>query len=99
VFFCGVQFIALGRFEEAATELGTALEIDPVSLIVATVAGWPRYFARRYDQAIAVYRKVLENAPSRPSNKRRLSSLVPGFRQRSRGRMRWQAIRTMHASA
>jgi adenylate cyclase len=55
---------ALGRFDEALTEIRTALELDPLSLAVNTGVGHVLYLARRYDEAIAQYRRTLELDPS-----------------------------------
>ena len=54
----------LGRHEEAV-ELGKrARQLDPLSITIAVSAGRRLYFARRYDEAIAVYRNVLRWSPN-----------------------------------
>jgi len=57
-------FVAKGQIKEAVTEVNRAQELDPLSLIIKTQAGWMLYFARRYDEAIAQYQRVLEIAPN-----------------------------------
>jgi TolB-like protein/DNA-binding winged helix-turn-helix (wHTH) protein/Flp pilus assembly protein TadD len=49
-----------GRLEEAAAEIGSARELDPLSLIINTDLGWVHYLARRYGQAIEQLLKTLE---------------------------------------
>jgi TolB-like protein/Tfp pilus assembly protein PilF len=48
-----------GRTDEGLAHLRRAEELDPLALIIPSVAGWGLYNARRYDEAIAVFRKVL----------------------------------------
>ncbi len=55
--------VALGRLEEAIAATERAKELDPLSLIINTHAGWVLYFARRYDQAIEQCKKALELDP------------------------------------
>jgi tetratricopeptide (TPR) repeat protein len=50
----------MGRHAEALREAEAARALDPLSLIVQTWVGLRHYFARRYDEAIAEYRKALE---------------------------------------
>ncbi|HTZ98152.1 MAG TPA: winged helix-turn-helix domain-containing protein [Terriglobales bacterium] len=50
----------MGRFEEAFSESEQARKLDPLSLIVASDRGAVLYRARRYDDAIAQFRSVLE---------------------------------------
>ena len=56
----GIFLAQMRRFREATTEFGRAQESDPLSLAIATDAGWSLYFERRYDEAIGQYRKALE---------------------------------------
>jgi serine/threonine protein kinase/Tfp pilus assembly protein PilF len=51
------------RFEDALTEFDRALEIDPLSLIINAVRGWPFVYAHEYDKAIEQYKKTLEMDP------------------------------------
>lgn len=56
----GFNLTLLGRTEEARREFQHAQQHDPTSRIAATVAGFPFYAARQYDQAIAQFRKALD---------------------------------------
>lgn len=60
----GLDLAALGRFDEAVTQVRRAQELDPLSLIVDTDVGRILYLSRHYDQAIEAYRKVLELDPN-----------------------------------
>jgi serine/threonine-protein kinase len=51
---------AMGRLNEAKSELTQAKELDPLSLIIGTNLGWLSYFARQYDRAIEQYQKTIE---------------------------------------
>jgi eukaryotic-like serine/threonine-protein kinase len=51
---------ALGKLDEAISEMMEAKELDPLSLIINTNLGWVLYFARRYDEAIKQIHKALE---------------------------------------
>ena len=55
-----VYFAALGRFDEAISEVKRALELDPLSLIINSDLGRTYYFARRYDEAVEQLHKTLE---------------------------------------
>jgi tetratricopeptide (TPR) repeat protein len=48
-----------GRTEEGIAHLSRAQEIDPLSLIIRSVAGWTFYNARQYDQAVELFQKTL----------------------------------------
>ncbi|HKS74581.1 MAG TPA: tetratricopeptide repeat protein [Terriglobales bacterium] len=56
-----------GRFDDALVEIARARQLDPLSLAVADDEGNILYFARRYDQAIAQFRSVLEMQPHFPA--------------------------------
>jgi tetratricopeptide (TPR) repeat protein len=61
-FYC--QYLdAVGRPDEAITEINRALELDPPSLMLGAELGWSYYNSRRYDQAITVCRNTLEKDP------------------------------------
>jgi serine/threonine-protein kinase len=51
---------ARGRVDDALEQVRKATDLDPLSLIIATHAGWPHYFARNYEAAIRCFRKALE---------------------------------------
>ena len=55
---------AMGRRDEALAQMKRALELDPLSLIINTLAGWVYYRARNYDQAIAELQRTLEMDPN-----------------------------------
>ena len=50
---------SLGRFDEAIEESQKAQELDPLSPIINATVGQCFYFARRYDEAIKLYRRML----------------------------------------
>jgi tetratricopeptide (TPR) repeat protein len=54
---------AMGRFDEALAEIGTAQELDPLSLAINTGVGHVLYLSRRFDEAIAQYNKAVELDP------------------------------------
>ncbi len=51
---------ALGRVEEAQSEMRRAQELDPLSLIIGCAYGRVLHFARRYADAIEQFRRTLE---------------------------------------
>ncbi|MGH7731068.1 MAG: protein kinase domain-containing protein [Candidatus Eiseniibacteriota bacterium] len=53
----------MGRLGEAFVEIEHAVELDPLSAVVGTSHGDTFYYARRYDEAIARYRRTLELDP------------------------------------
>jgi TolB-like protein/Flp pilus assembly protein TadD len=55
---------ALGRHDEAISEMERAWELDPLSPMISTDVAWSLSYARQYDQAIEQYRMVLEREPS-----------------------------------
>jgi adenylate cyclase len=55
---------AMGRLDEALTEIHRALELDPLSLSINTAVGHVLYLSRQYDPAIAQYQKALELDPN-----------------------------------
>ena len=54
---------AMGRFDEALTEIRRAKEIDPLSLVINAGEVWVLYYARRYDEAIDQGHKLMELDP------------------------------------
>jgi tetratricopeptide (TPR) repeat protein len=52
-----------GRTDEALKEITLAQQLDPLSLIINTRLGITLYYARRYDEAMAAFRKTLEFNP------------------------------------
>jgi len=57
---------ALGRFDEAISEIGRALKVDPLSPIINNSLGRTLYYARRYPEAIKQFQKALELEPGFP---------------------------------
>jgi class 3 adenylate cyclase/TolB-like protein/Tfp pilus assembly protein PilF len=55
---------AMGRFDDALSEMRLALELDPVSMAVNTGMGHVLYLARQFDAAIDQYRRALAIDPS-----------------------------------
>jgi serine/threonine protein kinase/tetratricopeptide (TPR) repeat protein len=54
----------LGRFDEAATELKKAQDLDPLSLLINTNVGRQLYFSRQYEPAVKQFRKTLDMDPN-----------------------------------
>jgi adenylate cyclase len=55
---------AMGRFDEALTEIEKARELDPLSLAINTGVGHVLYLSGQYDRAIEEYKRVVEMDPS-----------------------------------
>jgi tetratricopeptide (TPR) repeat protein len=55
---------AMGRPDEALTEIRNAEALDPVSLITNTNEGWILFCARQYDQAIQKLQGTIEMDPN-----------------------------------
>lgn len=55
--------VARRRFNEALQEVNAARDLDPLSPIIATQVGWMFHHMGRLDEAIAQYRKVLQDNP------------------------------------
>lgn len=58
--YYGNYLCVMERFAEAIAEFDKACELDPLSLIMNTGAGWTLYFARRYEEALESLRKTLQ---------------------------------------
>ena len=54
----------LGRFDAALVQVRAARELDPLSAPTHAAEGITLYLARRYAEAIVVYRRLLEIVPS-----------------------------------
>jgi tetratricopeptide (TPR) repeat protein len=61
-----------GRMNEAFDEIKRAQQIDPLSLIINTDVGEVLFYARRYPEAIAQYKEVLQMDAEFSSAHRRL---------------------------
>jgi len=57
---------AIGRADEAITEMRRALELDPLSRIYTAWLGWEYWWAGRYEEGIDAARKSLELASDFP---------------------------------
>lgn len=60
----GLFLGAQGKANESLAEAARALEFDPVSTSSGCLKARLLYYARRYDQAIDLYRKTLETDPT-----------------------------------
>ena len=58
-----VYLTAMGREQEARTEIGMARELDPLSLAINTDVGFELYYSGNYDQAIEQLQFVLDLNP------------------------------------
>jgi serine/threonine-protein kinase len=52
--------LATGQFEAAIAEGKRAIELDPLSLIASADLAWEYLVARRYDESVRQFRKMLE---------------------------------------
>jgi len=59
----GYLLSGLGRPEEALGEMRLALELDPLSLITLSVGGAAHFYAKRYEEAVALHRRILDIDP------------------------------------
>jgi TolB-like protein len=55
---------SMGRHAEADREIRTAIDLDPVSSVLLSAAGYVHYFAGQYDTAIQECQMVLQHDPS-----------------------------------
>jgi TolB-like protein/Tfp pilus assembly protein PilF len=55
-----IYLSAMGRHDEAMTEIDQATRLDPVSAIIRASRGWVQYHRRQYDEAIVESRKALD---------------------------------------
>jgi serine/threonine protein kinase/tetratricopeptide (TPR) repeat protein len=58
-----IYLMARTRFEDAFLEIERAKELDPLSPIIKTAAGWIRCCARQYDRALEEVRGALDMDP------------------------------------
>jgi TolB-like protein/tetratricopeptide (TPR) repeat protein len=64
-FWLGSDFLAvLGRLEEAAEQMEIAVNLDPLSSIIHECRGFVYLLKRDYDEAIRLYREILEFDPA-----------------------------------
>ncbi|HYC26987.1 MAG TPA: adenylate/guanylate cyclase domain-containing protein [Nitrososphaerales archaeon] len=55
---------AMGRFDEALSEIRKAQDLDPLNLAINTGVGHVLYLSKQYDRAIEEYSKAVELDPS-----------------------------------
>jgi adenylate cyclase len=55
---------AMGRFEEALSEVAKAQELDPLNLSINTGVGHVLYLSRQFDKAIEQYKRTVDLDPS-----------------------------------
>ena len=60
----GYFLSAVGRFDEAMSQMRIAQELDPLSIEKIAGVGEVLYLERRYDEAVEQYRKALELDPN-----------------------------------
>ena len=58
-YWFGIFLAVIGFFDRAHVLLKRAQERDPLSLVIPAVQGWTYFFARRFEEAIPYYRRVL----------------------------------------
>ncbi len=61
-----VWLVWMGRTDEAIKEIETALELDPVSLVMKKDESEPYYFSRQYEKAIEILQNTIEMDPNFP---------------------------------
>jgi len=55
---------AMGRFDEALSEIEKAQDLDPLSLAISTGVGHVLYLSRQYDEAIEQYQRAVDLDPN-----------------------------------
>jgi TolB-like protein len=63
-YWYGVYLSVIGSFEKSWRMLDRAEELDPLSLLIPSVKGWVRVFARKPEEAVPFCRRVLEINPN-----------------------------------
>lgn len=59
----GFHLLMEGRFDEALQRMLTARQLDPLSPSIMQSLGWCYYQMRRFDDALAIHRSMLEAVP------------------------------------
>jgi serine/threonine-protein kinase len=60
----GISLACIGRCDEAISEAGKALELDPLSLLVSLQVGWVYLLCDRLDDVLKLDRNILEREPN-----------------------------------
>ena len=55
----GMLLTVQERFDESVAEFEKAIRLDPLSLIIKTISGYPFYYSHRFDQAAERFREVI----------------------------------------
>jgi tetratricopeptide (TPR) repeat protein len=84
-----------GRFDEATTQMDLALQLDPTSLTVNVGRGRLYFYMRRYEQAMRVFQKLIEQEPNDLSLQQ---SLISIYEQRRMYPMAVETLLKMQAS-
>ncbi len=59
--------VALGRFDQGITLARRSVEINPISAQALSTLGFALWYGGRLDEAISIYRKILEIIPQYPT--------------------------------
>ena len=62
-YWYGAYLGVIGFFEKSHELLERAAELDPLSLLIPSVQGWVRIFARRFDEALPILKRVIHIDP------------------------------------
>jgi tetratricopeptide (TPR) repeat protein len=57
------HLLMVGRFEDALKEMLRASELDPLSPSIMQSLGWAYYHARRFDESVSTFKKLVETVP------------------------------------
>ncbi len=60
----GLLMVFRGEFDQGQLEITKAQQLDPLNPILNVALGLPHYYRRRFDEAIAIYRGLLELEPN-----------------------------------
>ena len=63
-YWYGAYLGVIGDHDRGLELLAHAAELDPLSLLIPAVQGWLRYFARRFEEALPWYDRVLALDPT-----------------------------------
>ena len=92
-----LRLAALGHSQEAIDEMLRAEELDPLSFLVNTHVGRVNFLARRYDQAIEAYHKVIELEPGFERARMRLGMVYAAQGDYARAIREFQEARQLSA--